>query len=1089
MKQLKKTFLLLVSIFFTLSLFSCKTEEETNNLLALALMNANTTKQYTVTFNANDGSANPATATQVFTAGSAQALKTAATLGFSKTNYAFAGWATSKEASSAAYADGASYTATADVTLYAVWTAITYTVTFNANDGSANPSTATQVFTAGTAQALKTAATLNFSRTNYAFAGWATSKEASSAAYADGALYTATADITLYAVWKTIDYTVTFNANDGSASPATATQAFTAGTAQALKTAAALGFTKTNYAFAGWATSSDATSAAYADGASFTATGNVTLYAVWKTIDYTVTFNANDGSANPATATQAFTAGTAQALKTAAALGFSKTNYAFAGWATSKEASSAAYADGASYTATENVTLYAVWKTIDYTVTFNANDGSASPATATQAFTAGTAQVLKTAATLGFSRANYTFAGWATTNDATSATLADGASYTATGNVTLYAVWTAITYTVTFNANDGSANPSTATQVFTAGSAQALKTAAALVFSKTNYTFAGWATCSDATSAAYEDGASYTAAADITLYAVWTAITYTVTFNANDGSANPATATQVFTAGTAQALKKAATLGFSRANYTFAGWATTNNAASATLADEASYTATGNVTLYAVWTLITYTVTFNANDGSANPATATQVFTAGTAQALKTAATLGFSKSGYTFAGWATTNDATSVAYADEASYTATADVTLYAVWRLKVLSGISVTTAPSKVLYFAGSGEILSTDGMVVTATYDNGSTATVTRVTSSDFDSTSGGIKALTVSYTEDGITKTTTTPYYVAASDALTQTVQDNGSTTIDSNTFQLVKFGDFPQTIAESGITYSSSTVYNGWYLGSDGYFYEKVHENGYYTTYRYSNNVRVAKINNTSPNYLYFKVEPIEWRVLKIDSEARTKLLLAEKILTANVPYYGATSERTLNGTTIYANNYKYSNIRAYLNGTKNQFVLDGGTSNDYTINWETNGFLKKAFTTSAQNLIPATAVDNSARSTNPEANASQWNNGANTYACDNTSDKIFLLSEQEVTTSAYGFAAFRSSGAGNSRIRVTTDYAKANYAYQYNTSGYGGDWWFRSPYYNGSNCARYVSDDGYPSNYHAVNDSGKGVCPALSISF
>ncbi|MCR5725119.1 MAG: bacterial Ig-like domain-containing protein [Treponema sp.] len=143
-----------------------------------------------------------------------------------------------------------------------------------------------------------------------------------------------------------------------------------------------------------------------------------------------------------------------------------------------------------------------------------------------------------------------------------------------------------------------------------------------------------------------------------------------------------------------------------------------------------------------------------------------------------------------------------------------------------RTLESITVTTAPTAIFCFAGSGENLSTDGMVVTATYNDGSSSEVAGFTTSAFDSTSGGIKALTVSYTEDGVTKTATTPYYVAASDALTQEVVDNRTTTISGKTFQLVKFGDFPQTIADDEITYSESTVYNGWYLGSDGYFYER-----------------------------------------------------------------------------------------------------------------------------------------------------------------------------------------------------------------------------------------------------------------------
>ncbi len=485
-------------------------------------------------------------------------------------------------------------------------------------------------------------------------------------------------------------------------------------------------------------------------------------------------------------------------------------------------------------------------------------------------------------------------------------------------------------------------------------------------------------------------------------------------------------------------------------------------------------------------TAVQYTVTFNANDGSANPATATQAFTAGTAQALKTAATLGFSKTNYAFAGWATSSDATSAAYADGASYTAEADVTLYAVWTAITLSSISVSGSPKfsvDNIFFAES--VASTYGLTVTATYsdsttvDVSSSATITATVSNS----AGNV---TVTYTKDEITKTAEVigSYYVAARDALTQEVLDNGTTIIDSKTFKLVKFGDFPQTIADDEITYSDSTVYNDWYLGSDGYFYEKVQENGNSTSYKYSNDVSVAEINNTSPNYLYFKVEPIEWRVLKTDTSAKTKLLLAEKILTANVPYYkydSSSNTRTIDEATIYPNNYKYSQIRAYLNGLN--YYNDSNTA---VTTYNENGFLQKAFTTSARNLIPETEVDNSEDSTTDTGNNITK---ATSYACDNTSDKIFLLSEEEVTTSAYGFAEYNSYGAGNARIRVTTDYAKANYAYQSTTSGYGGYWWLRSPRYDYSNYARYVLGSGNARSSDGVDSSDRGVCPALSISF
>ena len=73
-------------------------------------------------------------------------------------------------------------------------------------------------------------------------------------------------------------------------------------------------------------------------------------------------------------------------------------------------------------------------------------------------------------------------------------------------------------------------------------------------------------------------------------------------------------------------------------------------------------------------------------------------------------------------------------------------------------LSSILVTTMPTKTFY--SIDENLNTGGMVVTATYSNGSTKNVTSsCTISGFDSISAGTKTITMSYTENGVTVTTT------------------------------------------------------------------------------------------------------------------------------------------------------------------------------------------------------------------------------------------------------------------------------------------------------------------------------------------
>ena len=85
-------------------------------------------------------------------------------------------------------------------------------------------------------------------------------------------------------------------------------------------------------------------------------------------------------------------------------------------------------------------------------------------------------------------------------------------------------------HTVTFNANGGSGTMSNqVANVPTALTANA--------FTRTGYTFSGWNTAANGTGTAYANGATYSFAADLTLYAQWTALpNYTVTFNANGGS-------------------------------------------------------------------------------------------------------------------------------------------------------------------------------------------------------------------------------------------------------------------------------------------------------------------------------------------------------------------------------------------------------------------------------------------------------------------------------------------------------------------------------------------------------------------------
>ena len=147
---------------------------------------------YKVTYNANGGSGAPGAQTkwkdQTLTLSSTKPTRT---------GYSFLGWSSSSTATVPTYKSGSNYTSNAAVTLYAVWQANTYKVTYNANGGSGAPSTQTKTY----GKTLTLSATIP-TRTNYTFKGWATSASATTAAYAAGGRYTTNAAITLYAVWE-----------------------------------------------------------------------------------------------------------------------------------------------------------------------------------------------------------------------------------------------------------------------------------------------------------------------------------------------------------------------------------------------------------------------------------------------------------------------------------------------------------------------------------------------------------------------------------------------------------------------------------------------------------------------------------------------------------------------------------------------------------------------------------------------------------------------------------------------------------------------------------------------------------------------
>ena len=317
-----------------------------------------------------------------------------------------------------------------------------------------------------------------------------------------------------------------------------------------------------------------------------------------------------------------------------------------------------------------------------YLISYNANGGAGAPAAQTKV--QGVALTLSDTVP---TRSGYAFLGWATSANATVPVYQPGDTYTADGNATLYAVWKK-TYTVSYNANGGAGAPAAQTKLQGAS-----LTLSSTIPTRDGYAFIGWATSANATVPVYQPGDTYTADSNATLYAVWREF-YTVSYNANGGMGAPAEQTKL--QGSALILSSTVP---TRDGYDFLGWATSANATAPVYQPGASYEADEALTLYAVWQLKTYTVSYNANGGTGAPDS--QEKTHGTALTLSNAVP---TRDGYNYLGWAASADATVPEYQPGDSYTANEDATLYAVWQIKTYTirydangGVNIPRAQSK--------------------------------------------------------------------------------------------------------------------------------------------------------------------------------------------------------------------------------------------------------------------------------------------------------------------------------------------------------------------------------------------------------
>ena len=294
-------------------------------------------KESKVSYDANGGSGAPAAQTKIY--GSILTLSSTCPV---RTGYTFQGWSKTRNGT-VTYQPGGLYGADEAITLYAVWKANTYTVSYDANGGSNAPASQTKTYgSALTLSAQKPA------HDGYDFQGWASSS-GGSVEYQPGGTYTSESNVTLYAIWKLKTYTVTYDANGGEGAPAD--QVKTHGTALSISDAVP---EREGYTFEGWVTDDEIR---YMPGESYTEEASVSLKADWEQIKYSVIYDANGGSNAPESQEKIY--GTELVLSSDVP---EREDYIFLGWSTSADDVSAEYQPGDSYEEEKELTLYALWE-------------------------------------------------------------------------------------------------------------------------------------------------------------------------------------------------------------------------------------------------------------------------------------------------------------------------------------------------------------------------------------------------------------------------------------------------------------------------------------------------------------------------------------------------------------------------------------------------------------------------------------------------------------------------------------------------------------------------------------------------------
>jgi len=258
-----------------------------------------------------------------------------------------------------------------------------------------------------------------------------------------------------------------------------------------------------------------------------------------------------------------------------------------------------------------------------YTVTFNANGGNGTAPSA-QTVNAGSSITLPSGS--GLSNSGYTFGGWNISPYGTGTNYSVGSSYMPTDNIILYAMWNA-TESVSPDRIEYYWVNQHGSLVTTSGGVTSIAAGETLAITAQgsgyvvqqwylNGVNTGWSgntyNFSSTTAGKHtvdlfveKDGGLYNTSITITVVDF-----YTVTFDANSGSGT----VSAQTANIGSSITLPSGSGLTMSGYTFGGWNTNSSGTGTNYSAGVSYTPTGDITLYAKWSLTPRTVTINMYD-------------------------------------------------------------------------------------------------------------------------------------------------------------------------------------------------------------------------------------------------------------------------------------------------------------------------------------------------------------------------------------------------------------------------------------------------------------------------------------------